>query len=1068
MADTPYKIELGVKLDTNNLQTEINKLDDKYKIKLGVDLGVEDIRKRISKYNENSNNAKLHLKIKLDTSDLKEQINKLDLSGKGEGISIPLNTASLETSLRELKEVIAEIKTSFNSLDGENMKSLLFSVNQIVTALGKAENESDSLVKSLSVLSKKEFGFNFNLKTGNTNPLKAATDYGKEARRNAIPALQEQASALQNLLGGYLQADKALERYLTKIHKASGISIKNSLIDDISDTSSIAKQMEAIEKYIGYLKKIASEKGIDLSGFDAQFSKTAENIVDDTVKIQTGAKQTEEALEEVGKEMKQIFGGGVSAEGLSASLEPIIKDLADIKKAFESLSSVGTIDGLTTSFKDLAEVLEKLTSNITIVKQNLDNIGSVGTSTGNTGIENLEQDLKQVETAAKKTSDSIKETVSESKKLNIDISDGGIDELETSLRRLTDNDDIIRRVTNEISQMGVIAKKVSGTLQGKDLVKFDVQGIQKTEDGLERVITLTKTLTKAQDGSFRWLDSSKQTQAINNDFEELKRRAKEISNLRIDIFKLDDISDISKASAELDKLTNEYDELFAKTKSGLNNKQISQLGNLVGSGDTKALREFNSELNEFVKLQKQIENTRFEIGKLEVVGGKQTEIETLKKQLEGLEDTYNRLMGTFMKKAVANGDILNLGDFSSLKNGITKATQDAENRLERFKSQYADTRAELARKIKVDIELGNFDDDVSRMQNKFDGLSDASKELRASVETVNDALTELKNASKINDDGVLDTERLIKAQEDYARAIEKTNNLIDIQARKDAADAKKQKLVDDRQVFQSKVDVWLKKNSAATEKFGEAMLKLKRQAENCDRVTLNHLESQFKKLDNAADKAGVKMMSLGDQIKSKFKEYSAYFSVAEVFMWVEQGLRSMFEQVKLIDSAMTELKKVTDETDETYNNFLTNTASRAKEIGTTIDGLVSSTADFARLGYEFADAQGLAEVANIYAVVGDDIDNIESATESLISTLTAFKKEANGLSSSDFAMNVVDKMNEVADTYSISSGGLGEALKRSASSMETANNSLDETIALITAANEVVQDPEVVGRFCRH
>ena len=51
--------------------------------------------------------------------------------------------------------------------------------------------------------------------------------------------------------------------------------------------------------------------------------------------------------------------------------------------------------------------------------------------------------------------------------------------------------------------------------------------------------------------------------------------------------------------------------------------------------------------------------------------------------------------------------------------------------------------------------------------------------------------------------------------------------------------------------------------------------------------------------------------------------------------------------------------------------------------------------------------------------------------------------------------------------FAITSGGIGEALERSASSLNAANNSMDESIALITAANTVVQDPDRVGRFCR-
>jgi TP901 family phage tail tape measure protein len=49
------------------------------------------------------------------------------------------------------------------------------------------------------------------------------------------------------------------------------------------------------------------------------------------------------------------------------------------------------------------------------------------------------------------------------------------------------------------------------------------------------------------------------------------------------------------------------------------------------------------------------------------------------------------------------------------------------------------------------------------------------------------------------------------------------------------------------------------------------------------------------------------------------------------------------------------------------------------------------------------------------------------------------------------------------NNFAISSGGIGEAMKRSASSMKAANNTIDETIALITAANTVVQSPEKVG-----
>lgn len=49
------------------------------------------------------------------------------------------------------------------------------------------------------------------------------------------------------------------------------------------------------------------------------------------------------------------------------------------------------------------------------------------------------------------------------------------------------------------------------------------------------------------------------------------------------------------------------------------------------------------------------------------------------------------------------------------------------------------------------------------------------------------------------------------------------------------------------------------------------------------------------------------------------------------------------------------------------------------------------------------------------------------------------------------------------NNYAISSTGIGEAMVRSASALSSAGNTLEESIGMITAMNEVVQNPETVG-----
>ena len=222
---------------------------------------------------------------------------------------------------------------------------------------------------------------------------------------------------------------------------------------------------------------------------------------------------------------------------------------------------------------------------------------------------------------------------------------------------------------------------------------------------------------------------------------------------------------------------------------------------------------------------------------------------------------------------------------------------------------------------------------------------------------------------------------------------------------------------------------------------------------------LTNLNAKIRLFEQELINAGKHTQSFWDNFKANAVKMGTWMILGGVISGVMRGVTGLYDAVVELDTAMVELKKVTNETDEAYDNFLTSAANKAIEIGTTYADFVSSTADFARLGYELEDAQGLAEVANIYAVVGDEVEGVDAATSSIISTMKAFNIEAKD------AMLIVDKFNEVGNNFAISSGGIGEAMARSASAMAAANNTIDESIALIVAANNVIQDPDVVGNM---
>ena len=203
--------------------------------------------------------------------------------------------------------------------------------------------------------------------------------------------------------------------------------------------------------------------------------------------------------------------------------------------------------------------------------------------------------------------------------------------------------------------------------------------------------------------------------------------------------------------------------------------------------------------------------------------------------------------------------------------------------------------------------------------------------------------------------------------------------------------------------------------------------------------------------------AGVATKSMSDSFKAAWKNFSFFFGASRIIYIVTTRTKELIDNVKNLNSAMIELRKVTDETEGSYDRFLTKAKANSKDVGMGLSEYVNATADFARLGYSVSESNELAKVAAMYKNVADDMESVETGTNTLISTMKAFNIE------SDNAVSIVDKLNEVSNKYAVTSGNLGEGLGNSAASMGIAGNTIDETIALLTAGTEITQDASGMG-----
>ena len=224
-------------------------------------------------------------------------------------------------------------------------------------------------------------------------------------------------------------------------------------------------------------------------------------------------------------------------------------------------------------------------------------------------------------------------------------------------------------------------------------------------------------------------------------------------------------------------------------------------------------------------------------------------------------------------------------------------------------------------------------------------------------------------------------------------------------------------------------------------------------------ASLDVIHGKIMQIVNAEIEAGRGGKSMLDTIKEKAwygvaNTLGTYFGVNDFIRYGKEGINI----VRQLDTALTEMRKVSNESVQSLKRYQDTTFDTADAVGTTAKQIQNSTADWMRLGESMDTAAKSAKDANILLNVSE-FEGIDEATDSLVSMSQAYKDLDK--------MDIIDVLNNIGNNYSISTDGLATALKDSASALVTANNDLNEAVSLTTAGNAITQDPSKVGAGLR-
>lgn len=560
-----------------------------------------------------------------------------------------------------------------------------------------------------------------------------------------------------------------------------------------------------------------------------------------------------------------------------------------------------------------------------------------------------------------------------------------------------------------------LKEEVSDISAGKDVkIDGDTGGLERTlEETAEMSSRVSEGMSEAQRATASWKDQVKDLDRI------MKNVSSSTDNaLRSKTNSLTNADNVAKVNEEYQKLSDSirkirdagtpvdnseivhlekqvaaYDEMIAKMREAEAMAKSSS-----AASAQSAAKELAAQQKILDTLEKRA-NTLYDsalTGKNQMVTDA-ANVEEAQKLYQDLAESIRQV-----RQSNSEGSLVDVGDVSEIERKIAALNKFV---IAKQKAE-ADTKSKFESQLTA--QMKELDTYMRSVQKTYDSAFSGKTGLITDVESIKEINAEYeKLRNKIEGhrgESVLIDRDEINSIKDAANGLQ---NLIN----------KKRELENTaplRQVetFRDQMTRFLQSNPKVLDtSLGSEVKGMLTQIESGAKLStaqLNEMRAAFSRVKVEARQAGVMGKTFSDSVMDAYRRFGGWSIITNSLGHAVYAVKEMITNVVNLDTAMTELKKVTDETDATYEKFFSGAADRAREIGATVTDTITATADFARLGYDIDQASALADAALVYKNVGDGIENISDASDSIISTMMAFED----LEGRD-PMRIVDAFNEL-------------------------------------------------------
>lgn len=965
---------------------------------------------------------------------LSEQV-EVELTSIREKIKETFNFDTLDLNIEKVKSMTDLIYQQFVELQSKiNALNLNIDIPAISTGVKTDEKNIDVASDAM-----KEEGKSADEAVPKKN---AFTQANKEAAQSA----KETEAATKSAAEGIAAEAKAIEKSAGAVVKANDTFDKIKYINDADGnrvsktTTSTTTKANAVETKSQYYTYKDGDPVLETETIVKDFKKRADELKKEADKIELAKKTVNKFLSQFDS---KTAGQGGNIKGYDTLVNFEIKNLDDIETAMQKMIDLDAeYNKITKSFRQGTKSMNPFVNAIT-------------------GIDEMGDKIKEAEIAFNGLNKKPQDLSGNMDKLRplLDEINSFIAKDENGNKVITD----IYGLADAYGQLNVVLRQVNSQI--KIQKKIESADAKKTNFGLD-LERQTSLLVKQQT---QWQKNGQLT-------DELRQKINDM---------FDSLANVTNAS-ELTAWKKQW--AIVKDEVAATKYEIDAAKNAQGSIDTAATKQEAADAEHLISLYKEYTSAALKLKKMQSdTTGKvhdnetSTEIQNVQKAKQVLLD-----LGIDVNK-IAGSELLTENQI----NALLEERINYKKKLKQFEDQAADKTATRAQKEqqKQDRQNQNYGKTIYNRESRYSETINAkasalgdniSPELSQKIQQYQEVVSQLQQLRdkfakdpKAFDDSALksqfqsaalEAEGLRKEILGIFNESQKLNNVDGFIGKTNLDSSQVENLKLSMMSFASEATngkFQLEKfNVAGDEMYGT----LRNGAGAIDKVTVK-LDRSTNSL--VAFRSGTKAVTNSWQqlsvaftngAKSIIRRYVGFHELLQAF-------RKGVGYVKEIDLAMTELKKVTNETDAAYEKFLGTASQISSKIGSTVSDFTDATAAFARLGYSMDESTKMAETAIVYKNVADGLDTVEESTDSIISTMMAY-----GIAADD-TMSIIDRFNIVGNNFAITSAGIGEAMQRSASALKEGGNTIDESIGLITAANAVIQDPLQVGtalktKFC--